>query len=243
MTEANTSMKPLALLIPGLDGTGLLFYRQLDALSARHRACPWRFGTKAGFDLSDLTREIGDRTAGEAGGSILVVGESFGGLVALSYVLHFPERVQRLILVNAFPYYRRQERIRLARALVPFMNLKLGRLVKNYVVDRTLLGEGILKEDRRRYHDIVSQVDPAAYRRRLELVQKVDLRPKLGEIAVPTVLLASGRDKIVPSIAEARFMAERIPRAQVHEFPDAGHALLLTPGVSLADYVTEEANS
>jgi pimeloyl-ACP methyl ester carboxylesterase len=51
------------------------------------------------------------------------------------------------------------------------------------------------------------------------------------------VLLASGRDKLVPSIREAHFMASRIPNARVHEFPEAGHALLLTPGISLADYV------
>ena len=58
-----------------------------------------------------------------------------------------------------------------------------------------------------------------------------------GEICVPTVLLAAGRDKLVPSIREAYFMAARMKEARVHEFPDAGHALLVTPGFSLADYI------
>jgi pimeloyl-ACP methyl ester carboxylesterase len=49
--------------------------------------------------------------------------------------------------------------------------------------------------------------------------------------------LASRRDKLVPSIGEAHYMAARIPNAYVHEFPEAGHALLLTPGFSLADFV------
>jgi hypothetical protein len=34
-------------------------------------------------------------------------------------------------------------------------------------------------------------------------------------------------------------MASKIPNAEVHEFPRAGHALLLTPGFSLAAYLTD----
>jgi pimeloyl-ACP methyl ester carboxylesterase len=69
------------------------------------------------------------------------------------------------------------------------------------------------------------------------LARDVDLRAKLTLVSVPTLLFASGRDKIVPSIEEARFMSTRIPDARLYEFPQAGHALLLTPGFVLADYL------
>jgi pimeloyl-ACP methyl ester carboxylesterase len=238
MPEAKCDAKPLALLIPGLDGTGMLYYRQLEALSVHYRVLPWRFRPRADFDLCDLTRELGEGTAGEPPGSVLVVGESFGGLIALDYVLSYPERVRLLVLVNAFPYYRPRLRIRLARALARLLEYGIAQRAKNCIVDRTLLAEGIPEEDRRRYHEIVRQVDPAAYRRRLAVAQKADLRPRLANITVPTLLIASGRDKIVPSVAEAHFMAARIPCARVREYPKAGHALLLTPGVSLADHVS-----
>jgi pimeloyl-ACP methyl ester carboxylesterase len=228
---------PLALLIPGLDGTGRLFYRQLEALGARYRVCPWSYGPETDFDLHDLARKLGEATAEEKPGSILVVGESFGGLVALDYVLRYPERVQRLVLENAFPYYRRRLRVRLAHALIPLLLLSVGQRIKDIVVDRTLRREGILVEDRRLLQEAMRHINLGAYRRRLELIRKVDLRPHLRQITVPTVLLASGRDKLVPSIREAHFMASQIPNARVHEFPEAGHALLLTPGISLADYV------
>ena len=238
MFDANSDAKPLALLIPGLDGTGMLYYRQIEALSAHYRVLPWRFRPRSDFELPDLTRELGEGTAGEPPGSMLVVGESFGGLIALDYVLSYPERVRLLVLVNAFPYYRGRLRIRLARPLARLLDYRIAQRAKNYIVDRTLQAEGIPEEDRRRYHEIVRQIHPAAYRRRLTLARDTDLRPRLASITVPTLLLASGRDKIVPSVTEAHSMAARIPCARVHEYPEAGHALLLTPGVSLADHVS-----
>jgi pimeloyl-ACP methyl ester carboxylesterase len=237
MSDTQTDTKPLALLIPGLDGTGRLFYRQLEALKVKYRVCPWSYGPETDFELPDLTRKLGEETAEEKPGSILVVGESFGGLVALDYVLRYPERVQRLVLENAFPCYRRRLRARLAHALIPLLLLRVGQRIKDFVVDRTLCREGILIEDRRLLQEAMRHINLGAYRRRLELIRQVDLRPHLPQIAVPTVLLASGRDKLVPSIREAHFMASLISNARVYEFPMAGHALLLTPGISLADYV------
>jgi pimeloyl-ACP methyl ester carboxylesterase len=100
-----------------------------------------------------------------------------------------------------------------------------------------LSSEGVTKENRRLYYQVIQGIDMEAYRQRLEIVRSVDLVERLPEIRVPTLLLASGRDKLVPSAAEARFMASRIPKARLHEFPRAGHALLLTPGFQLADYI------
>jgi pimeloyl-ACP methyl ester carboxylesterase len=231
--------KPLALLIPGLDGSGLLYYRQIGALSERYRPVAWRFRAAGEFDISDLVRELGEGTEGEAPRSILVVGESFGGVLAMHYVLEYPERVRRLILVNTFARYPCRLRIRAARALAPLLRFRLACRIKDYAADRILAREGIAPADLQRYREIVRGVDLRAYRRRLELVERADVRRRLGEIAVPTVILAAGRDKLVPSIRQARYLASRIPQATVHEFPHAGHALLLTPGVSLAAYAEE----
>ena len=235
-------MKPLALLIPGLDGTGEMFYRQIAALSSRHRVLAWKFSERSSFDFRDLVEELGEGTAGEEPGSILVVGESFGGTIAMHYVLAYPERVSRLALINTFPYYRPRRRILLGRRLVPLLRVKRLQSIKNFIVDRALAHEGVPEEDRKVYRRIVQLVNFGAYQRRLELVQQVDLRPRLHEITVPTLLFASGRDKIVPSIAEARFMASCIPDSTVYEFPEAGHALLLTPGFSLAEYSEATGN-
>jgi len=241
MQNTNSGTKQLALLIPGLDGTGKLFRAQEEALSKNYRVHAWSYGAGNHFGWHDLTLKLGQATADEPPGSILVIAESFGGPVAIDYVLQYPERVQRLILVNTFPYYGGRIRLRLAHALAPLLLFNFAQYIKDFFVERLLRAEGVPPPYRRHFVEVIHQIDRAGYRRRLRLLQDIDLRPRLHEIAVPTILLAGGRDKIVPSVAEARFMAARIKNARVHVFPEAGHALLLTPGVSLANYASEEA--
>lgn len=228
---------PLILLIPGLDGTGRFFEPHLESLSARYRTLAWRSCCRGRFDFPDLVAELREATAGEPAGSITVVGESFGGTIALHYALACPSGMRLLGLVNTFCYYSRRTRIHLACRLVRLLNWYGIRNLKDMVAESTLALEGIPPSGREFYRKIVAQVDYAAYCRRLELVRDVDLRTRLHEVSVPTVILAAGRDKIVPSMSAARFMASHIPNARIHVFAGAGHALLLTPGFSLADYV------
>ena len=231
------SMKPLALLIPGLDGTGLLYYRQTKPLEERYRVLAWRFQPRAEFGYPDLVEELACASRDEAPGSLVVVGESFGGTIALHFALEHSRRIARLVLINTFPAYRRRLRIRLGCSLARMLQWRGIRELKNLIVDRTLAAEGVLPEDRRKYRELIREVYPPAYCRRLQLIRGLDLRKRLKSVTVPTLIFASGRDKIVPSIEEARFMRSQIPQAELYEFPNAGHALLLTPGFVLAEYL------
>jgi pimeloyl-ACP methyl ester carboxylesterase len=235
--EKADSKKPLALLIPGLDGTGKLFYRQTPGLSKTHRVQPCAFRPRDSFDLPELAREIANGIEDEEPESVLVVGESFGGMIAMQFVLDHQDKVRRLALVNTFPVYRKRIRIRLGCLLSGLIDKPLPGRLKNFVVDRTLASEGIPAEDRLRYREAIDCVYHPAYCRRLQLVRDIDLRSRLHKITVPTFLFASGRDRIVPSVPEARYMHSVLTNSKIFEFPDAGHALLLTPGFDLSEYL------
>ncbi len=232
------SLKPLLLLLPGLDGTGRFFEPHLAALSEHYRPLPFAYRHRPPFGFGDLVEEIAEATGSEPPGSIVVTGESFGGPVAMNFVLAYPERVQSLVLINTFSRYSWRIRIRLGCRLSGFLRWKGIQQLKTLVAEGILRMEGVPPVLRGHYHRVVQMIDMDSYCCRLNLVRDVDLRQRLCEIRVPTLILAARRDKIVPSWRAAEFMRARIPLARVREFPAAGHALLLTPGFSLAHYIS-----
>lgn len=74
----------------------------------------------------------------------------------------------------------------------------------------------------------------SAYRQRMKLIAEHDLRPHLHRIKIPVTLVASARDKLVPSLKEAYIMASLLPSSRVVVLPDHGHMPLVADGFSLA---------
>jgi pimeloyl-ACP methyl ester carboxylesterase len=92
------------VLIPGMDGTGTLFYRQVPLLARSYRVVTYALRESAptmDVLVADLAGVI-DAVA-PAEGRVTLLGESFGGTLALSFALARPERVDRLVVLNSFP--------------------------------------------------------------------------------------------------------------------------------------------
>ena len=88
-------------------------------------------------------------------------------------------------------------------------------------VARSLFDEPDLQAftyERLRHNDI------GALRRVMLEVVRFDLRPCLASLKAPTLVLAGERDTTVP-LDCARELATRLPAAQLHIIPGAGHAL------------------
>jgi 3-oxoadipate enol-lactonase len=69
---------------------------------------------------------------------------------------------------------------------------------------------------------IMAGVPPDTYRKAVQLLTTFDRRKALGDINVPTLLVAGSEDKIAPpSVMEK--MAGKIPGAEYVLMPDCGH--------------------
>jgi pimeloyl-ACP methyl ester carboxylesterase len=152
-----------------------------------------------------------------------VFGMSMGGMIAQELALGWPERVRRLILgcthagiahaarppreaglAFAMQTDDWSERI---RALVPFA-FAAG-------VDPELLSAFVAKKS-------ADVQDPAGYAAQIQAVLAHETAERLGEIALPTLILTGDDDRVIPG-ASSELLRERIPGARLETIAGTGH--------------------
>jgi pimeloyl-ACP methyl ester carboxylesterase len=222
-----------------MDGTGELFFKQIPSLSQSFRVVTFRLRDQSDATYEDLTDDIAAIIRDLSAANATIMGESFGGTIALTFALRFPQMVKRLVIVNSFPYYRRRIRIHLAARLAALAPTRLAVPFRLVMASLGLWLDGVTGADRRRVLQALRTVDMKSYARRLRLIAEVNLEARLAEIHTPTLLIATTRDLLVASVREARFMASRMPNATVKIIQGAGHACLLGERVRLSRLIHE----
>nr|WP_230989544.1 alpha/beta fold hydrolase [Devosia faecipullorum] len=152
-----------------------------------------------------------------------LAGLSMGGYVVLDIMRQAPERVTHLALLdtNARPDSAERQQTRRAE-------MALVAQGKSALVSRTAL-PGLLAEKHlgttiaEAVHDMAMRVDVDAYYRQQEAIMgRIDSRPFLKDIAVPTLVGVGAEDRLIP-LPLSEEMAEAIPGAELVIFPEAGH--------------------
>ncbi|MGX1273493.1 bifunctional 3-oxoadipate enol-lactonase/4-carboxymuconolactone decarboxylase PcaDC [Streptomyces phaeoluteigriseus] len=221
--EGPTSAPPL-LLGPSLGTSYALWDEVAPELSITHRVIRWDLPGHGG-SAADL---IGPgATVGDLAGLVLALadslgvqrfayaGVSLGGAVGLHLALHHPERVTSLAVICSSAHFNGarpwQERAALVR------REGLDSLADN-APSRWFSGEFTVPElvaDHRR-------ADPEGYAACCDALAAFDLRERLAEIAVPTLLIAGREDPATPP-AHLREIADAVPDATLVEIPGASH--------------------
>jgi pimeloyl-ACP methyl ester carboxylesterase len=220
------------VLVPGLDGTGLLFYRQVPLLAGRYDVTTHRLRDSA-VHLTELVEELHARVETAGGGRpVTLVGESFGGALSLSYALAHPDRVNRLVIVNSFPYFAPQARLRLGYHLLratPWGVMRVVRQLTSWRMHSPHTG----RDELRRFHQLMRATTREGYLSRLRMLREYDVRARLHEIAAPVLFVAADQDHLVPAVEQARLMASRVPDATMKVLAGHGHICLIAPDVDL----------
>lgn len=144
--------------------------------------------------------------------SAVVGGVSWGGLVAAEVALAAPERVEGLILMNT-PMDLGSARPAAGDHMIAFGARWLGRTAffragAASSVLGPFFGPGVLARNpayREAFYDMLRNCDPArlAAAIRSVLLRSQPLRPRLPEIAAPTLLIAGEEDTRCPFEAQA----------------------------------------
>jgi len=169
-----------------------------------------------------------------------LLGASMGGLVALAAGLVHPDRVSRLVVASAAAHLSRHGRRVLAT---------LSQLLDHLPPEsfgRALMAFGFAPPFAELHGDFVDAAAglygpepedvPGAGAQVRHLLGGWDLRPELGGLEVPALVLAGGRDPVVAR-EDTREIADALPRARFVLVPDAGHSVLAECGREVFDQV------
>ena len=224
---------PPLVLVPGLDGTGRLFYRQVPLLARDFRVATYALRDGAP-DMKTLVDDLANVVRGlsSTGEPAVVVGESFGGTLAMSFALGYPELVRALVVLNSFPYFRPQYRLRLAVTALSLVPWGVMALVRRLTAFR-LHSRHTHRDELERFLRETGFTTRDGYISRLKILQRYDVRARLRELNVPTLFLAADRDHLVPSVKQAKYMVKQVPRARLRILEGHGHICLIAPNLDL----------
>jgi pimeloyl-ACP methyl ester carboxylesterase len=211
-----TELLPTVFL-PGLLCDAGLWRPQIDALAGI--VAPM----VADLTLDDNIPAMARRVLASAPDRFALVALSMGGYVALEIMRQAPERVTRLALLDTSARPDTPERASVRRA--GMASLERGRFVG---ITRSLL-ETLVHPDRTsgpvadQLRAMAGRVGGRAFlRQQRAILDRIDSRPELPEIRVPTLIAVGDTDQVTP-MRDAVEMAELIPNARLHVLERCGH--------------------
>jgi 3-oxoadipate enol-lactonase len=187
--------------LPGFHGS-----RPVDATMAAYVA-----RVKDGFDDFGIGRDA------------ILMGNGFGGTVALAFALEHGNRIGKLVLADVAPGFPEagKQAFRVMAEKVAAGGLgTIADIAANRVFHADYLAQhpGAIEERRA----VLMKIDPIAFRAACTLLVDADLVPRLHDLRVPTLVVCGALDQATPP-ALNRLIADKVPGARYIELAGCGH--------------------
>jgi proline iminopeptidase len=165
----------------------------------------------------------------------IVIGNSFGGMLALVYATRHPNRAGKLVLISTTPSH---EFLNEATAIME----ERGTEEQKQTMPTIFAGQVRTQEEYRQWWDVMLPMyfhacdlelgdrmlgrtigNPEIARYMFEQgIPQYDVRPGLGAITVPTLIMAGRHDWITPP-SQNEEIHHLIPGSELHIFEHSGH--------------------
>jgi pimeloyl-ACP methyl ester carboxylesterase len=239
------SQLPLFIYFPGMDGTGRLFYKQVESLAAkfdirclelpRHDRSNWSVMVERSLQLID-TELTEDR-------QLYLCGESFGACWAMQVAAQLPERIDKLTLINPASSFVRLPWLTEGSALSSMLPDRLYPLSTRILANFLVNADRVPAHDRQKLIDAMLSVPPQTAAWRLTLLRQFQIDTILPSLVdIPTLLIAGQRDRLLPSAMEVSYLSKMLPKSSTVILPDSGHACLLEQDLYPLAALATEAN-
>lgn len=248
---------PPLVLVPGIQGRWEYMRPAVDALSASFRVITFSLcdepasalACDAARGLDNYVSQVSSTLTGKNIDRAIVVGVSFGGLVALRFAAVHPERTRALVLASTpAPRLRLRRRhqmyLRLPRILGPLFLIEAPWRVHAEIVSALPSGRARWTFRQNALRTLVSA--PLSFSRmaaRARLVASADLREDCSRVTAPTLIVTGEHllDHVVPVQGSSEY--ERlIPNARCAVLERTGHIGSITRPDAFAALVRDFVN-
>ncbi|PIA26035.1 hypothetical protein AQUCO_10000006v1 [Aquilegia coerulea] len=263
---ARWNHSPLLLFLPGVDGIGLGLIMNHQRLGKIFDIWCLHIPVMDRTPFEDLVRLVERTVKSESSRSpnrpIYLVGESFGGCLALAVAARNPTADLMLILVNPATSLSKSQ-LRPLLPLLPVLEampeqLHVGfpyilglvagdpfRMMMATIEKGLPLQQTVVELSENLAATLPSLSVVADILPRESLPWKLQIlksaasfaNSRIHAIKAETLILASGKDQLLPSLEEAERLYHLLPTCQIRKFNDSGHALLMEGGVDLVTII------
>ncbi len=208
-----------AIVLPGLDGTGLLLDAFVASLAPVFDAEAVAYPAHGAGDYDALTHHAIARLPRDA--PYILIAESFSGPIGIRIAAQRPEGLAGLVLCATFA---RTPDHMLPRPLARMVSRLPLRWLPTAPLHAAMMGRWSTSEWRQRTEAALARIADATLRTRWNAVLQVDVTPLLAAIRVPVLYLQASRDRVVPRTSR-QAIVEALPTSTM-EIIEGPHFLL-----------------
>ncbi len=161
---------------------------------------------------------------------VTLAGNSLGGKIAWRTAALYPDRIDKLILVDAVGYPATPKQVPIGFKLAKYSSLTpiLSRVLPRDVVKKSVLS--VYADDSKvdealidRYYDLtLRQGNRRALNRRLQEMDNTSDQTQIKELDLPTLIIWGAQDDLIP-VENATLFHRDITHSQIKIFDDLGH--------------------
>jgi 3-oxoadipate enol-lactonase len=221
--EIHGSGSQMLIMIRGLGADVTAWFSQIPELSKHFRLIVFDNRGAGRTDKPDAPYSTAQMAADTKGlldaldiSQTSLLGLSMGGMIAQEFAIHYPERVDRLVL-GCTTFGGRDS---IAPAAEVFAALQERTLFTDETIANNRSAITAYNEAKRKF-----PIPPFAFQRQLEAITRHDTANRLGQITAPTLVMTGREDRLIPP-ENSRLLAARIPGAVLKELP-GGHLFAL----------------
>jgi len=162
-------------------------------------------------------------------GKVILIGQSNGGRISVAFANLFPQKVEKLILIDSAGIYHNEISIRIKRIIFKTV-AKIGKKITSSKIMKDLLYKFARESD---YKDL----DENARQTMINLTS-VDLRYILPNIQIPTLIIWGEKDRITP-LSDGILINSLIKNSKLKIIKDASHSPQYTNPSEIVNLITD----